>query len=113
MVLQAYLADLTCLEELQNRYHIHSPAAGTLVELPIGETFLQPAAPEINYEGELTELGTVITITLPDAVTADPRWRQFADTGLIEARWQGEELVLRGLSPRELLNPNNLRPNSG
>jgi Cft2 family RNA processing exonuclease len=108
----SYLADLTCLEELQNRYHVHSPAAGTLVELPIGETFLQPAAPETNYEGELTELGTVITITLPGTVTADPRWRQFADTGLIEARWQGEELVLRGLSPRELVNPNHLRPNS-
>jgi Cft2 family RNA processing exonuclease len=108
-----YLADLTCLEELQNRYHVHSPAAGTLVELPIGEAFLQPAAPETNYQGELTELGTVITITLPDAVTADPRWRQFADTGLIEARWQGEDLVLRGLSPRELLSSNNLRPNSG
>jgi Cft2 family RNA processing exonuclease len=100
----AYLADLTSLEELQNRYHLHCPAAGKLVELPIGETFLQPAAPETNYEGELTELGTVITITLPDAITADPRWRHFADTGLIEARWQGEDLVLRGLSQRELLN---------
>ncbi|MBN3899899.1 MAG: MBL fold metallo-hydrolase [Nostoc sp.] len=105
----AYLADLTSLEELQNRYHVHSPAADTLVELPIGDTFLQPAAPETNYEGELTELGTVITITLPDVITADPRWRQFADTGLIEARWQGEELVLRGLSQRELLNQNSDR----
>ncbi|NMF63407.1 MBL fold metallo-hydrolase [Brasilonema octagenarum] len=104
-----YLADLTSLEELQNRYHLHSPAAGTLVELPIGETFLQPAAPETNYEGELTELGTVVTITLPDAITADPRWRHFADTGLIEARWQGEDLVLRGLSQRELLNQNSDR----
>lgn len=99
-----YLADLTSLEELQNRYHLHSPEAGILVELPIGETFIQPAAPEINYEGELSELGTVVTITLPDAVIADPRWRSFADTGLVEARWQGQELVLRGLSPRELLN---------
>jgi hypothetical protein len=105
----AYLADLTSLEELQNRYHLHSPAAGTLVELPIGETFIQPAAPESNYEGELTELGTVVTITLPDAITADPRWRQFADTGLIEARWQGEELVLRALSQRELINQNSDR----
>jgi len=99
-----YLADLTSLEELQNRYHVHSPATGTLVELPIGETFLQPTAPETNYEGELTELGTVVTVTLPDAIAGDPRWRHFADTGLIEARWQGEELVLRGLSQRELLN---------
>ncbi|MBK1986523.1 MBL fold metallo-hydrolase [Sphaerospermopsis aphanizomenoides BCCUSP55] len=104
----AYLADLTSLEELQNRYHIHSPAAGILVELPIGETFLQPSAPETNYEGELTELEKVITISLPDAITADPRWQQFADTGLIEARWQGEELILRGLSQRELLNQNTV-----
>jgi Cft2 family RNA processing exonuclease len=99
-----YLADLTSLEELQNRYHLHSPAAGTLVELPIGETFLQPAAPETNYEGELNELGTIVTIALPDAIAADSRWRNFADTGLVEARWQGEEIVLRGLSQRELLN---------
>ncbi|BAZ12873.1 beta-lactamase domain-containing protein [Calothrix sp. NIES-4071] len=102
-----YLADLTSLDELQNRYHVHSPALGVLVELPIGDTFLQPAPPETNYEGELTELGSVVSITLPDAIAADPRWRQFADTGLIEARWQGEELVLRGLSQRELLNQNN------
>jgi Cft2 family RNA processing exonuclease len=99
-----YLADLTSLEELQNRYHLHSPSAGTLVDLPIGETFIQPAAPaEANYEGELTELGTVVTITLPEAIAADPRWQDFADTGLVEARWQGEEIVLRGLSQRELL----------
>lgn len=103
-----YLADLTGLEELQNRYQLHSPAAGTLVELPIGETFIQPAAPvETNYEGELTELGTVVTITLPEAIAADPRWQNFADTGLVEARWQGEELVLRGLSQRELLKDSN------
>ncbi|BAY22456.1 beta-lactamase domain-containing protein [Calothrix sp. NIES-2100] len=105
----AYLADLTSLEELQNRYHLHSPAAGILVELPIGDTFIQPAAPETNYEGELTESESAIAITLPDTITADPRWRQFSDTGLIEARWQGEELVLRGLSPRELLNQNSDR----
>ncbi|UBF29023.1 MBL fold metallo-hydrolase [Kovacikia minuta CCNUW1] len=99
-----YLADLTGLEELHNRYHLHSPAAGSLVELPIGETFLQPAAPpETNYEGELTELDTVVTITLPNAITGDPRWQTLADTGLIEARWQGDELVLRGLPQRELL----------
>ncbi len=105
-----YLADLTGLDELQNRYHVHCPAAGTLVELPIGETFLQPAAPETNYEGELTELGTMVTITLPDAIAADPRWQTFADTGLVEARWQGEELVLRGLSQRELLADRSDRP---
>ncbi len=100
-----YLADLTSLEELQNRYHLHCPSAGSLVELRIGEMFLQPPAPpETSYEGEVNELGSVVTITFPDGVTTDPRWRSFADTGLVSARWQGEELVLRGLSPRELLN---------
>ena len=105
----AYLADLTSLEELQNRYHLHCPSGGTLVELPIGETFMQPAAPEANYEGELTELGTIVTIALPDTITSDPRWQNFADTGLVEARWQGEELVLRGLTQRELLTQGSHR----
>lgn len=100
-----YLTDLANLEELHNRYQLHTPVAGTLVDLPIGETFLQPAPPETSYEGELTELDTVVTITLPNAIAADPRWQTLADTGLIEAHWQGEELVLRGLPQRELLRP--------
>jgi hypothetical protein len=104
-----YLADLTSLEELQTRYHLHSPSAGTIVELPIGETFLQPAPPETNYEGELNELGSVLTITLPGSITTASRWRNFADTGLVEARWQGEELVLRGLSQREIINQSSDR----
>ncbi|MEB3336028.1 MAG: MBL fold metallo-hydrolase [Leptolyngbyaceae bacterium] len=99
-----YLADLTNLDELHNRYHLHTPGVGSLVELPIGETFIQPAAPEGNYEGELTEWESTVTIRLPDAIASDPRWQTFADTGLIEARWQGQELVLRGLSQWELLN---------
>ena len=105
----AYLADLTGLEELQNRYHVHSPQVNTLVQLPIGDTFLQPAAPDTKYEGELTQLATAVLITLSDNITNDPRWQQFGDTGLVEARWQGEELVLRGLSPRELLLNNGDR----
>ncbi|MEM9925254.1 MAG: MBL fold metallo-hydrolase [Cyanobacteria bacterium P01_D01_bin.50] len=105
----AYLADLTGLEELQNRYHVHSPQVNTLVQLPIGDTFLQPAAPDTKYEGELTQLETAVLITLSDNITSDPRWQQFGDTGLVEARWQGEELVLRGLSPRELLLHNGDR----
>jgi Cft2 family RNA processing exonuclease len=100
-----YLADLTSLEELQNRYQLHSPAAGTLVELPVGDLFIQPAAPtESNYEGELNELETAVTIAFPNAIAADPHWKNFAETGIVEARWQGEELVLRGLSQRELLS---------
>ena len=100
----AYLADLTSLEELQSRYQLHSPASGTLVELPIGENFIQPALPAPStYEGELNELATGVTITLSEQITRDPRWSRFSDTGLVEARWQGEELVLRGLSQRELM----------
>ncbi len=101
---QTYLTDLTSLEELQNRYHLHTPAAGTKVELPVGETFLQPAAPEARYEGEITEIESAVILSLPDAIATDPRWHEFADTGLIEARWQGEELVLRGITQRELIN---------
>lgn len=104
----SYLSDLTSLEELQNRYQLHSPAAGMRVALPIGERFLQPAAPEIRpdlrYEGGLVELETAVMISLPDAIRAHPRWQEFADTGLVEARWQGEELVLRSLSQQELLS---------
>ncbi|MBW4660103.1 MAG: MBL fold metallo-hydrolase [Drouetiella hepatica Uher 2000/2452] len=106
----AYLSDLTSLEELQNRYHLHMPAAGTRVELPIGETFLQPAAPEIHYEAEINEFNAAVSITLPNVVVDDPRWQSFADTGLVEARWQGEELVLRGLTPRELLQQSEVAP---
>lgn len=109
-----YLADLTGLEELQNRYHLHLPSVGSLVELPIGETFIQPAPPaETNYEGELTELDTLVTIALPSTISNDARWQKFADTGLVEARWQGEELVLRGLSPRELMNQEQVRVDPG
>lgn len=104
-----YLADLTSLDELHNRYHLHSPSALTLVELPIGETFVQPAAPENNYEGELTEYETTVTISLPESITSDRRWQTFADTGLVEARWQGEELILRGVPQREFLTKSDAR----
>ncbi|MBV5257825.1 MBL fold metallo-hydrolase [Synechococcus moorigangaii CMS01] len=101
------LDDLTALEELQSRYQLHCPAAGNLVELPIGATFIQPEGPHhTEYEGEINEVGAWITISLPNSLSEDPRWQTFADTGLVEARWQGEELVLRGINERELLRHN-------
>lgn len=100
----AYLADLTSLEELQNRYQLHSPSAGMRVELPIGETFLQPAAPETHYDGELIEHDATVTILLPNTLSSDPRWQNFADTGFVQARWQGDELVLKSISQRELMS---------
>ena len=103
----AYLNDLSSLEELHNRYHLHIPAPSITVKLPIGETFLQPAPPDTQYEGELTEEPGAVLISLPDTVTADPRWQGLADTGIVEVRWQGEELVLRGMTQRELLRKNH------
>jgi Cft2 family RNA processing exonuclease len=100
-----YLADLTGLEELHSRYQLHLPSAGSLVELPIGDTFLHAPPPtESTYEGELAAGSQFIHISLPATVADDSRWQQFADTGLVEARWQGEELILRGVSARQLLN---------
>jgi Cft2 family RNA processing exonuclease len=98
-----YLSDLTGLDELHNRYHLHTPSPGSCVELPVGETFIQPEPPETSYEGDLTELEGMVSISLPPEIASDPRWRLLADTGLIEARWQGDELVLRGVPQRELL----------
>jgi Cft2 family RNA processing exonuclease len=101
----SYLADLTGLEELHSRYQLHLPSAGSLVELPIGETFLHvPPPKESTYEGELAAGSQFIHVSLPATVADDPRWQQFADTGLVEARWQGEELILRGVSARQLLH---------
>ncbi|MDY6939375.1 MAG: MBL fold metallo-hydrolase [Cyanobacteriota bacterium] len=105
-----YLADLTNLEELRNRYQVHCPGNGVLVELPVREKPIKTEQADTSYEGELTELDRAVTITLPESITADPRWQNFADTGLIETRWQGDELVLRGVSQRELLGQNRDRP---
>lgn len=103
-----YLADLTSLEELQNRYQLHAPHQGILVDLPVGEKFIQPSIPRQNqYDGELNENNSTITITLPEQITSDPRWQSFADTGIVEARWQGEELLIRGISQKELIQQNN------
>ncbi|HEY9770155.1 MAG TPA: MBL fold metallo-hydrolase [Coleofasciculaceae cyanobacterium] len=103
-----YLLELASLEELRNRYQIHSPAQEILVELPIGDRFVQPQAPQpVYYEGELNEAGSAIAIVLPDNISGDSRWKNIADTGIIQARWQGNELVIKGVSQRELLNSHN------
>jgi Cft2 family RNA processing exonuclease len=101
-----YLADLIGLEELANRYHLHSPGVGKRLELPIGEGLIQPTPSHINgalYEGEVHELDHEILVTLPHQLKQDPRWQNLVDTGLIEASWQGELLMLRGVSQREIL----------
>jgi Cft2 family RNA processing exonuclease len=100
-----HLADLAGLEELQTRYQLHLPSVGNLLEFPIGDRFIQPAAPEQVFEGEIAEVDDSVLLLLPDALTDDPRWRGFADTGIVQVRWQGDDLVLKGVSQRELLRP--------
>ncbi len=100
-----HLADLAGLEELQTRYQLHLPSVGNLLEFPIGDRFVQPAAPEQVFEGEITEVDDSVLLLLPDSLTDDPRWRNFSDTGIVQVRWQGDDLVLKGVSQRELLRP--------
>ncbi len=102
-----YLGDLAGLAEIRNRYHVHVPQAGAWLDLPVGLPLVASPPPEQggSYEGELTETDTGIRIELPQTVTNDPRWLNLGATGLVEARWQGEELLIRGLSPQEVLAP--------
>ncbi|NJL45055.1 MAG: MBL fold metallo-hydrolase, partial [Leptolyngbyaceae cyanobacterium SM2_3_12] len=98
-----HLADLTNLEELQTRYQLHLPSVGNWVEFPIGDRFIQPAAPEPVFDGEITQVDDSILMLLSEDLTTDPRWRSFADTGLVQARWQGDDLVIKSVSQQDLL----------
>ncbi|OKH46345.1 hypothetical protein NIES30_16695 [Phormidium tenue NIES-30] len=98
-----HLADLAGLEELQTRYQLHLPSAGKEVEFPIGDRFIQPAAPDPVFEGEITQVDDSVLLLLPEDLTHDPRWTALADTGLVQARWQGNDLVIKGLTQRDLL----------
>ena len=98
-----FLLDLASQEELQTRYQIHLPTANTRIELPVGDRFIQPEPPALRYRGELTALQTTILLTLEPSLQDDVRWQPFADTGLIEAQWQGNDLLIRGVSAPEVL----------
>ncbi len=98
------LSNLASLDDLQSRYQIHLPTASQVIELPLGEAFWQPAPPQSNlYEGEVESTAERVTLTLPTSLENDPRWIQLADTGLVEATWQGDQLVIRGLNSQELM----------
>lgn len=79
------------------------PSNHKLVEFPLGDRFVQPAAPDALFEGEITAVDDSVLLLLPETLTTDPRWRSLADTGLVQARWQGDDLVIRGISQRDLL----------
>ncbi|MFS8815633.1 MBL fold metallo-hydrolase, partial [Synechococcus sp. R60.4] len=117
--------DLADLPELCNRYHVHCPQPGHWLELPDGRLQTQvkpsefPRDPALRYEGEVEEIWQEqgspralagVQVRLPPQIAQDPRWAAWAETGLVEARWQGSELVLRGLSPRELIRPAGAAP---
>ena len=107
-----YLADLANLEELQSRYQLHLPSVGKLVELPLGDTFVQPEAPETTFSGEIAETPEGVQVLLPEELTLDPRWRTFSDTGVIQAHWQGDDLVLQSVNQQELLKDTLLSASS-
>ncbi|NET47550.1 MAG: MBL fold metallo-hydrolase [Merismopedia sp. SIO2A8] len=98
-----FLADLANQDELQTRYQLHLPTAGTRIELPIGDRFIQPAPPVVRYEGELSVLPTTVLLSLDSTIQDDVRWQKLADTGLIEAQWQGNDLLIRGVQVNNLL----------
>lgn len=99
----SHLADLAGLEELQTRYQLHLPYAGHEVEFPIGDRFIQPAAPDPIFEGEITQVDDSVLLLLPEDLTTDPRWAALSDTGLVQVRWQGSDLVIKGLTQRDML----------
>jgi Cft2 family RNA processing exonuclease len=98
------LAELAALDELSSRYKIHLPALEQTTEFLVGETFFQPNSPDLCYEIELQEDGSGAWLPFPAQLTQDPRWYRLADTGILQLRWQGDELILRGISGRELMN---------
>ncbi|MBE9028500.1 MBL fold metallo-hydrolase [filamentous cyanobacterium LEGE 11480] len=101
------LADFAHLDELSSRYKIHMPQPGTLVELPVAESaIVDTNLPETRYAGEVAETTTEILISLPIDFTLDPRWKSFADTGVVEAYWQDQQLIIRGMAPTELTSNN-------
>lgn len=101
---QQQLTDLASLEALQSRYQLHLPIPQQAMDLPLAESFWQPAPPrDTLYEGELETRQDQVVLTLPSQLESDPRWVQLADTGIVEASWQGDQLVIRGLNQQELM----------
>ncbi len=100
-----YLADLASLNELSNRYHLHTPTSGSRIQFPVGKLTLSTPSSlvQLAYEGEVSDWNEEVLIRLPTSITTDPRWRRLADTGFIVASWQGEHLLVRGMTPKEVL----------
>ncbi|MEM8615098.1 MAG: MBL fold metallo-hydrolase [Cyanobacteria bacterium P01_H01_bin.105] len=103
-----YLSALANLESLQSRYQIHIPLQGNPLSLFLDTRFTSVPPPrEPTFEGTVSDFQEHVSVQLPPILTADARWQSFAETGIIEARWQGENLVLRGVDPSELAEITN------
>lgn len=106
--------DLTQVPDLQNRYLLHPLIPGESLEVGLEDSVPLPqealAPPLQTYGGELVESGLSATLSLGADILDDPRWQTFADTGLIEAIWQGHQLIIRGLSQAEILRSSASHP---
>ncbi|MBE9066129.1 MBL fold metallo-hydrolase [Leptolyngbya cf. ectocarpi LEGE 11479] len=97
------LSALANLESLHSRYQLHIPLPGNPLSLFLGTQFSSPPPPqELTFEGTVNDSPVQVSIQLPPTISTDVRWQSFAETGIIEAHWQGENLVLRGVDPSEL-----------
>jgi hypothetical protein len=92
------LLHLAELDDLNSRYKLHIPSPGSALELPIAPNFSRPSLPDVSYEGELVETETEVLLSLPSEIMADPRWKKLSDLGVVSAQWQGNSLVIRGIS---------------
>ena len=102
------LSALANLESLQSRYKLHIPLPHHPLTLHLNTQFASPPPPqEATFEGTIGETEEQVTVQLPMTVTQDIRWQHFTETGIVEARWQGDQLVLRGLDPAELMGVSN------
>ncbi len=98
-----HLSALANLDSLQSRYQVHIPLPGNPLSLFLDTRFKSPPPPrEPTYEGTVSDSPNQISLQLPSAISNDARWQSFAETGIVEARWQGDNLVLRGVDPSEL-----------
>ncbi|MDV3351670.1 MBL fold metallo-hydrolase [Leptothoe sp. LEGE 181152] len=102
------LSALANLESLQSRYQVHIPLPGNPLSLFLDTRFASlPPPSEPTFEGTVSDSRDQVSLQLPPTITADARWQSFAETGIIEARWQGENLVLRGVDSSELVEITN------
>lgn len=107
----AKLEDLTNLDGLINRYHLHLPYPDKPFELLLGQDKIQldlqssERQPDqvLPIPVEIQDQSGEIFLKLPQTLRGDPHWDRFTETGLMRATWQGEDLLLQPVSQQNLL----------